>query len=354
MFSINRLFGQCPKGLLPALPTLIKGGVGGGLSDNINPLLASPFIRGRNPQHEFRTPLVFAIVAILSLTLLSCKSANVASTGASLVLSATPQQIGSKGTSQLTVTGTDENGAPLPDGTQVSFSVKEAGRVTPNAVQLVNGTATSTYFATAVSGDITITATSGSTQASTTVSVADSLAKKVFISANPAVLPGGGGTSVISAAVTDNVGTPLQGVDVKFSTTQGTLQSRGAFITTDNNGLATDTLNTTNDALVKAETDDGFSDETTVSVSTGRIVCHMTVSTSTPKVGETVMFFDTSEVPDGQAVRFHWDFADGSSADGQNVQHAYNSEGTFNVVHSVIDESDNPTLCDPFLIQVSR
>lgn len=302
----------------------------------------------------FSVNRVFAIVAILFLTFLSCKNANVASTGASLILTATPQQIGSKGSSQLTVTGTDENGAPLPDGTQVSFSVKEAGRVSPNAVELMNGTATSIYFATAVSGDITITATSGSTQASTTISVADSLAKKVFVSANPALLPGGGGTSVISAVVTDNVGTPLQGVNVKFSTTQGTLQSRGAFITTDNNGIATDTLNTTNDAVVKAETDDGFSDQTTVRVSTGRIVCHMTVSTSTPKIGQTVMFFDTSEVPDGQTVRFHWDFADGSSADGQNVQHVYNNDGTFNVVHSVIDESDNPTVCDPFPIQVSR
>jgi len=296
----------------------------------------------------------FAIVAILFLTFLSCKSANVASTGSSLLLTANPQQIGSKGTSVLTVTGTDENGAPLPDGTTVSFSVKEAGRVSPNAVQLVNGTATSTYFATVVSGDITITATSGSTQASTTIGVADSLAKKVFVSANPALLSGGGGTSVISAVVTDNVGTPLQGIRVQFSTSQGTLQSRGAFLSTDNNGLANDTLNTTTDATVKASTDDGFSDQTTVRVSSGRIVCHMTVSTSTPKVGQAVMFFDTSEVPEGQTVRFHWDFDDGASAEGQNVQHAFSAEGTFDVVHSVIDEGDNPTVCEPFPIQVSR
>ncbi len=298
---------------------------------------------------------VSAILLILLLFSLSCKeSGNVAPGGSRLFLTADPQQISFNGTSLLTVTGTDENGVPLPDGTQVSFTVTEAGRVSPNSVQLVNGTATSTYFATVVSGDITITAISGGVEASITISVADNIEQKVFVFANPAKLPDGGGTSLISAAVTDTSGTPLQNIGVQFSTTQGKLQSGGAVISTNSNGLATDTLNTTVGTTVTATTDDGFSGETTVEVGGGRIVCHMTVSTRSPKVGQTVMFFDTTDIPSDEMVRFHWDFADGASADGQSVQHAYNSEGTFNVIHSVTDEQGNNTFCDPFPIQVSR
>src|SRR5687768_1457162 len=91
--------------------------------------------------------------------------------GDRLILSADPQQIALNGTSTLTVTGTGENGNPLPDGTLVIFSVDESGRVTPNSVTLQDGTATSTYRAAFSEGEIRITATSGSVEANTTITV---------------------------------------------------------------------------------------------------------------------------------------------------------------------------------------
>jgi hypothetical protein len=296
---------------------------------------------------------------IILLTILSaaCKEGgNSAPGGSRLLLTADPQSIVLNGTSQLTVVGTDENGVPLADGTQVSFSVTEAGSVSPSTVQLSNGSATTTYHASLVAGDITITAISGGVQASITVKVADNIERKVFVFATPAKLPDGGGTSLISAAVTDTSGNPVPDIDVQFTTTTGKLQSNGALISTNNNGVATDTLNTNTSATVTATTDDGFSGATTVEVGGGRIVCHMTVSTSTPGVGQPVLFFDTSDVPtdESETVRFHWDFGDGKSADGQSVQHSYSSAGTFNVVHSVIDDQGNTTFCDPFAIQVSQ
>ncbi|HEY7162237.1 MAG TPA: PKD domain-containing protein [Acidobacteriota bacterium] len=298
---------------------------------------------------------LFAIFLIISCA--ACKEGgNVAPGGSRLLITADPQSISLNGTSELTVVGTDEDGIPLPDGTQVTFSVTQAGSVTPSSVQLSNGTATTTYHASLVAGDITITAISGGVEATVTVKVADNIERRVFVFATPAKLPDGGGTSFISAAVTDTSGQPVADINVQFTTTTGKLQSNGALIATNNNGVATDTLNTDASATVTATTDDGFSGATTVEVGGGRIVCHMTVSTSTPKVGQTVLFFDTSDVPSDEAdtVRFHWDFNDGSSADGQSVQHSYRNAGTFNVVHSVIDDQGNTTFCDPFAIQVSQ
>lgn len=298
---------------------------------------------------------LFAI--LLTLFCGACKEGgNSAPGGSRLLLTADPQSIALNGTSQLTVIGTDENGIPLADGTQVSFSVTEAGSVSPSTVQLSNGSATTTYHASLVSGDITITAISGGVEASVTVKVADNIERKVFVFATPAKLPDGGGTSLISAAVTDTSGQPISDINVQFTTTTGKLQSNGALIATNNNGVATDTLNTDASATVTATTDDGFSGATTVEVGGGRIVCHMTVSSSNPKVGQTILFFDTSDVPSDETdtVRFHWDFNDGSSADGQSVQHSYRSAGTFNVVHSVIDQQGNTTLCEPFPIEVSQ
>jgi len=294
------------------------------------------------------------LIAISSLILLlSChQAADIAPGGAQLFLSANPQQVGFNGTSQLTVMGTDENGAPLPNGTHVAFHVQEAGNVTPDSVQLINGTANATYHATFVAGDITISATSGSVEATTTVTVSDNTDQNVFVSANPATFGPGGGTSVITAAVTDSSGSPVAGAGVQFTTTSGSLQSNGAIVDTNSQGIATDTLVTTQTATVTATTDRGFTGQTTVSVGSGRIVCHMTANPTNPAVGQSVSFIDTTDDPSMLVVRYHWDFGDGGSVDGKNVQHAYSSAGTFSVVHSVVDAEGNTTFCDPFPIDV--
>ena len=305
-------------------------------------------------RHRVYTAFGCIALLLLSLYLVSCStSSNVAGNTSRLILSADPPQIGLGGTSRLTVTGSDANGAPLPDGTSVSFSVDKTGRVSPGSVRLVNGTAASTYFATASAGDIKVTATSGSVEAQATITVSDEIEKKkVFVSANPATFTSGGGTSVISAVVTDDSGATIADIGISFSTTAGTLQSRGDILETNENGVATDTLNTSESATVTATTDDGFSGQVTVEVGVGRIVCHMSVSTSSPAVGQAVSFFDTSDDPAKQIQNYQWNFGDGGLAQGRNPQHAYSSAGTFNVIHSVIDAQGNTIFCDPFPIEV--
>jgi hypothetical protein len=296
-----------------------------------------------------------ACVGIVLLCIACGSSGPVAPGGARLILNADPEQITFEGSSTLTVSGTDEDGQPLADGTRVAFSVDQAGRVEPNSVELVNGTANATYMPANVAGEMTVTATSGSVVASITITVADDIERRVFVSAIPATLPQGGGTSIISAAVTDISGTPVEDIGVQFTTTAGSLQSGGGTIRTNSNGVATDTLNTSSNATVTATTDDGFTGEVTVEVGGGRIVCHMTVNDNTPAVGQNVAFLDTSDVPDDEEnAEFHWDFGDGTSSQGRNVLHAFNSAGTFDVIHSVIDSNGNTFTCDPFPIQVSN
>src|SRR5687767_10903675 len=232
--------------------------------------------------------IIAAVLTLCSLVVwFACDEAGqIAGANSRLILSADPAEIGISGTSSLTVRGTDETGNPLPDGTRVAFSVDQAGRVTPSSVELINGVGTSTYFATFSSGEITVIATSGSVQARTTITVADDVEENVFVSANPGTLPSGGGTTVISAIVTDDSGRAIPNIGVTFTTTAGTLQSGGAPIDTNSNGLATDVLNTTEGATVTATTDNGFNGSATVLVGVGRVICHMAASTSTPDVGQ--------------------------------------------------------------------
>lgn len=293
--------------------------------------------------------LGFSLLALLT----SCSQApNVASGGSHLFLTADPPQINVDGTSTLTVSGTDDGGAPLPDGTVISFRVDQAGRVAPSPVHLQGGQAVSTFYAVNFAGDVTVTASSGSVEANTTITIADTRNKNVFVSAEPAALPVGGGTSIISAIVTDESGKALKGVGVQFSTTAGTLQSAGRVIQTNGNGLAADTFNTNQSADITATTDDGYSGHASVLVGVARIVCHLSVSNTSPKAGQVVFFYDTSDDPNAQIVRYHWDFGDTSSADGKNVQHPYSTAATYSVVHSVIDSLGNTTFCDPFPLTV--
>lgn len=297
--------------------------------------------------------LLAVLVSAFLLFSLSCNQArDVASGGSHLFLTADPPQINVDGTSTLTVTGADGNGAPLPDGTVISFRVDQAGRVSPSPIHLQGGQATSTFYAVNYAGDVTVTASSGGVEANAVITIADTRNQNVFVSADPVSLPTGGGTSLLSAIVTDESGKTLSNVGVQFTTTAGTLQSGGRLIQTNGNGLAADILNTNQSANITATTDDGYSGQVSVLVGVARIVCHMTVSTSSPRAGTPVLFYDTSDDPNAQVVRYNWDFGDTITGDGKNVQHTYSTAGDYSVVHSVIDSLGNTTFCDPFPLTV--
>jgi alpha-galactosidase len=62
------------------------------------------------------------------------------------------------------------------------------------------------------------------------------------------------------------------------------------------------------------------------------------LSQPTCEIGETVAFSAAgSQTPGGQPAAYRWDFGDGAAADGQTVEHAYKTPGTYKVKLTVTD-----------------
>lgn len=65
------------------------------------------------------------------------------------------------------------------------------------------------------------------------------------------------------------------------------------------------------------------------------------VSPSDPVTGQTLTFNDTSTDADGNLTAWSWDLGDGTTADDQNVTHAYDAPGTYTVELTVTDNRGN-------------
>jgi endonuclease YncB( thermonuclease family) len=64
-----------------------------------------------------------------------------------------------------------------------------------------------------------------------------------------------------------------------------------------------------------------------------------TFSPENPRPGETVQFDASASVdPDGQIVKYDWDFGDGVTASGLTVAHEYAKDGSFTVTLTVTDD----------------
>jgi len=295
-----------------------------------------------------------------------CKQVDlVAPTGSTLTLSAQPIGVDYGGSSTLTVSGVRPGGAPLPDGTVIHFTVNDnLGTITPNPGETRNGFLTATFRAGSRSGAATVQAVSGGVNSggtgtdttgstSTTITIGDARATQVLVSASPQNLPLGGGTSQIRAIVTDADGNQLRGIGVIFTTDFGTLKSGGKVIRTNENGAAFDTLTLTgtNAATVTATTLNGKTGTATVSVP-GTESCSFTFSPTDPVAGQTVTFTDTSS-DQSNISSYRWDFGDGSTGNGRTTTHAYQFDGTYTIVHTIINNLGQSFVCDTQTITVS-
>jgi|GEM_PF-1995069 len=91
-------------------------------------------------------------------------------------------------------------------------------------------------------------------------------------------------------------------------------------------------------------TDDDIATDTTSATKTvlNRIpIASFTESAETVSSGESI-HFDGSEShdPDGSIISHHWDFGDGNTATGVEVDHAYEDDGVYTVTLTVIDDDD--------------
>ena len=227
------------------------------------------------------------IVLLVLLVAAACdKSAFVAPAGSTITLFTTSTVLGVNGEALITAlvlesgqfgdtpttpgqpttpSGT-RGGTPVNDGTLVAFSTT-LGFIEPEA-RTTNGLALARLLGDGRSGTATVTAVSGAATKTLEIKIGSAGATRTVVTANPPVLPFGGGTTFITARVEDAGGNGLMGVPVNFSSSTGFFSLTAAI--TDERGLATTTFTTTSTATVTAATGSaaGQSGSVTVSVST--------------------------------------------------------------------------------------
>ena len=199
--------------------------------------------------------LVWAALAVGALVRRGCDKVPLLAPGLSTItLSTTNTVVQSNGTAEVSATVLEQSGTPVQNGTTVTFSTT-LGTLSPHEARTVNGVATVQFVANGQSGIAEIRATSGAAKPSDTanpslkLTVGGAAAARVLVTASPSRISAGG-TSTVTATVSDTNGNPLSGVTVAFSADAGNLSSSVA--TTNSSGQAVTTLTTTKDATVTA------------------------------------------------------------------------------------------------------
>lgn len=289
--------------------------------------------------------LFYAVVLVLILVLGFCKAAVLtAPDNTTLIVTVNPPVIPLGGQAVVKVVGFKASGTPVPDGTVIFFSV-DIGTIESRKETLSGAAEVLFQSNDNRSGVATITVTSGNatvTPEAITITIGASGLSSLSLTADPPVLPVGGGASTLRVTAFDQNFNPLANIPVTLSTNAGQLNSSGNVITTNVNGVAEDLLTTTVTANVTALSGE-VEASITVHVETNEgPTASFVVSPTSPKVDEKVNFNASgSSDQDGSIVSFQWDFGDGRSDSGETVTHKYKTAGTFTVVLVVQDNSGN-------------
>ncbi|HJZ70601.1 MAG TPA: PKD domain-containing protein [Vicinamibacterales bacterium] len=300
------------------------------------------------------------IVAAATAASLSCgdSAPTAPSATTTITLSASASQLPFGGSTAIAADLVESTGRFVPDGTVVAFATT-LGTIDPAQAPTKQGRATATFFAGNISGIAVISASSGAalspSLSAPRIAIGASAASHVSVVASPNTVPFSGGTSAITATVTDAAGKPLASIPVTFSATAGSL-TVGA-VKTDQEGNAKTSLSTsqasTITATVGAEGSVSGSAGIGPSASTSVLVAprpQPTVSV-TPGPNPTALTpttFTISAVPaagSGTSIRdVTVAFGDGSrvslgAASGTAIvaQHVYQTAGTFTVTVTATD-----------------
>lgn len=303
----------------------------------------------------------FAAIAAAALVVASCqKMPLVAPSGTAIALMASPAVVAANGSAEVTAIlvqgalqgggqsggpagGTLGGGQPVRNGTVVTFTTT-LGRIEPAEMETSAGRATVRLVTDGRSGVAVVSAFSGSAAQSLEITVGAAAAERVAMTAEPQSLPGTGGSSTISARVEEANGNGIAGIPVSFSTTRGTLSKPSAV--TDDNGVATTVLSTTQEATVTANVGGSTWDlagSITVTLRPRTTVAIQPPASAT--VGVPATFTIT---PGANAVitDVHLSFGDGQSLSlgsitaATTVTHVFRSAGTKTVTATATDSQN--------------
>lgn len=288
----------------------------------------------------------------------SCKKqAFFADSGAQIQISADRLIIQLNESVRISVLGYSSDGAFLLDGTRVDLTI-ENGTLDSSWVELEDGRASVTAAANMERGEMKITARSGSAVAEPNPLVIQvgqiPDVSQIVASLNPPVLPYDGGRVEIIVTVYDSYFQPIAGAAVILEADAGTLDSRGAPLTTNQSGQVTDYLETQHDCTVIIYCGEVIR-EVTVSLEEApqpnvEPLANFTYSPLNPISGEIVYFnASASYDSDGTIQRYTWDFGDGATARGKTTTHQFDVgeflSKTFTVSLTVVDNEGAHDTC---------
>jgi PKD domain-containing protein/Big-like domain-containing protein len=293
-----------------------------------------------------RNLVVWAALTVGALVAGCNKVPLLAPSLSTITLSSTSTIVQSNSTAQVSATVLKQPGTIVQDGTTVTFTTT-LGTLSPTVARTMNGVATTTFSANGQSGVAEIRATSGGAKPADTanpslkLTVGGAAAARVLMTASPSRVPATGGSSTITATVSDTNGNALTGVTVAFTTDNGTVSNTVA--TTNSSGQAITTLTTTQTATVTATV--GASGATAVTPGTVKVtvtvlpdIAIAVATGSTLSAGQIVTF--TVTVTPGSATDVFQslvvNFGDGSSTPtlgggSTSVSHTFNAAGTYTV-----------------------
>jgi hypothetical protein len=231
-------------------------------------------------------------------------------------------------------------GTPVQNGTLVSFTTT-IGRIEPSEARTHNGQVTVKLITGSTSGSPTIVAYSGgASDTNTDIKIGAAAAGAVSVSGTPQTLGASGGSSLITATISDDGGAPIGGVPVTFTTTKGSISPTSA--TTDSSGSVSATLTTTATADVTATAGAKFA-KVTVTVNPAGLAT-FTASANAAAAGVAVVFTAT---PTAGVVltNVHLSFGDGDSKDlgaitstsPASVPHTYCTPGSYTATATAFD-----------------
>jgi hypothetical protein len=267
--------------------------------------------------------------------------------GTTLTINANPTTISTSSTSTITVTARKPNGTPVNPGTEIQLST-DLGTVDGIITTDDRGIAVGTLQAGNETGDATVTARSGSA-AEVTASVQIGFdITFIGLTVSPTTIPAQGGTLRTEALVRDEVGTPAQDIEVRFTAEAGSFDSGNGVVVTNKRGEAKDRLRVTEVELAALGTSELIVEaEVIESAGAGESDTFIVDILSAPAAAFTttiserrVSFLDTST---GNPTSWQWDFGDGRGSTEQNPVYTYRQDGTYLVILTVANSQGSST-----------
>jgi hypothetical protein len=300
---------------------------------------------------------LFALAVVTVAVVVACDTVPLTSpTGSTISVSIDKSILPINGQATITAVVTEVSGTAVHNGTVVTFQ-PSIGSVNPPEAKTVNGVATATFLAGALSGTGVIHAFSGpartgsgnSSAGGVEVRIGAAAAGSLAVSATPPSVSQSGGTVTISALVLDPSGNPLPGVNVNFSSTTGSLSATTAL--SDSSGIARTLLTTTSTATVTATAGAATPKDVVVTVSSAPSATIEVVPAS-PLVGSPATITVTPTTPAAgtparqlQAVTV--EFGDGTSETVSNptgsvgFTHTYQRASGYTITVRTTDVSGN-------------